>query len=201
MKTLYMDGSGFLHRLSARAKLVLLAAASLALFLIQSPLVLGVGAVASGLLFGSLRIGWRQTWLRLRVLFLTIAAVALFTLVFNSPVEAVSVFFRLSALALLASAVTATTTTGDFITEVTFAATPLEKLGLVKAADIGLSIGLVLRFIPEILLRHQAIRDAHIARGLRPRTLSIIVPLIILTLKNADEIASAIDARAIRAQK
>jgi biotin transport system permease protein len=71
----------------------------------------------------------------------------------------------------------------------------------VKASDLGLAIGLVIRFLPEVLGRYQAIRDAHHARGLKPKPLTLAVPLIILTLRNADEIAAAIDARGIRGQK
>ena len=54
---------------------------------------------------------------------------------------------------------------------------------------------------PEVLGRYQAIRDAHDARGLKVRPMTLAVPLIILTLKNADDIAAAIDARGIRGHK
>ncbi|KAA9386151.1 energy-coupling factor transporter transmembrane protein EcfT [Neorhizobium galegae] len=201
MKTLYVEGDTFLHRLSPRAKLLGLAVTSLLLFLIHSPAILSVAAMFGCIVYASLRLGWRQSWLRLRPILLTIAVVALFTLVLNGQHDALVVVTRLTALALLAAAVTATTSTGDFIDEITRLAMPLERLGLVRAADIGLSIGLVIRFVPEILSRYQAIRDAHSARGLKVRPLTLAVPLIILTLKNADEIAAAIDARGIRAQK
>ncbi|MBP2560240.1 biotin transport system permease protein [Neorhizobium galegae] len=201
MKTLYVEGDTFLHRLSPRTKLVGLAALSLFLFLIHSPTVLSVSATLGGIVYASLRLGWHQSWLRLRPILLTIAIVALFTLVLNGWHDALIVITRLTALALFAAAVTATTSTGDFIDEITRLAMPLERLGLVRAADIGLSIGLVIRFVPEILGRYQAIRDAHRARGLKVRPLTLTVPLIILTLKNADEIAAAIDARGVRAQK
>ncbi|CDZ57318.1 energy-coupling factor transporter transmembrane component T family protein [Neorhizobium galegae] len=201
MKTLYVEGNTFLHRLSPRTKLLGLAVTSLLLFLIHSPAVLVVAAILGGIVYASLRLGWRQSWLRLRTILLTIAVVALFTLVLNGQHDALVVVTRLTALALLAAAVTATTSTGDFIDEITRLAMPLERLGVVRAADIGLSIGLVIRFVPEILSRYQAIRDAHRARGLKPKPLTLAVPLIILTLKNADEIAAAIDARGIRAQK
>ncbi len=201
MKTLYVEGDTFLHRLSPRPKLLGLAAVSLTLFLIHSPAVLSGAAILGGFVYASLRLGWRQSWLRLRPIVLTIAIVALFTLAFNGPHDALVAATRLTALAFFAAVVTATTSTGDFIDEITRLAMPLERLGVVKAADIGLSIGLVIRFVPEILSRYQAIRDAHRARGLKPKPLTLAVPLIILTLKNADEIAAAIDARGIRAQK
>ncbi|MCC2608764.1 energy-coupling factor transporter transmembrane component T family protein [Neorhizobium petrolearium] len=201
MKTLYVEGDTFLHRLSPRAKLLGLAAISFLLFLIDAPAFLAVAAILGAGAYASLRLGWRQSWLRLRVIMLTIVVVAVFTLFLNSSGQALVVLLRLTGLALFAAAVTATTNIGDFIDEITLAARPLERIGLVRAADIGLSIGLVIRFVPEILNRYQAIRDAHYARGLRPGPLTLVVPLIILTLRNADEIAAAIDARGIRARK
>lgn len=200
MKSLFVEGESLLHRLSPRLKLVALALFSLATFLIHALPVLLVMALFSLGLFASLRIGWRESWLRLRALVLTIIVVCVFTLVMTGVQEGTEAFLRLSALILMAAAVTATTTTGDFIDEITALARPLERLGLVNATDIGLAIGLVIRFVPEIIGRYQAIRDAHHARGLRPGTLSILVPLIILTLRNADDVAAAIDARRIRGQ-
>jgi len=68
----------------------------------------------------------------------------------------------------------------------------------VQADDIGLALGLVLRFVPEIVGRYQAICEAHRARGLKIRPITLLAPLIILTLRDADNIAAAIDARGIR---
>lgn len=201
MKSLHVEGDTFLHRLPAGVKLAGLAAVSLLLFLMNSPAALAITALAGLGLYAMLGLGWRNSWQRMRVILLTIVVVSVFTLVINSPANAAAVFFRLLALALFAATITATTSTGDFIAVVTKAARPLEMTGLVKASDIGLAIGLVIRFLPEVLGRYQAIRDAHHARGLKPKPLTLAVPLIILTLRNADEIAAAIDARGIRGQK
>lgn len=200
MKTLYVEGGSLLHRASARAKLIGLAATGL-LLLVNSPWLLGVALLAAAGLYASVGIGAREAWLQLRPVGLTILIVAVFSFIVSPPLEAMLVVMRLVTLVLAAAAVTATTTIGEFIGEITLAARPLERLGLVRAADIGLAVGLVIRFVPEVLERYHAIRAAHAARGLRPGVLTLAVPLIILTLKNADDIAAAIDARGIRAQK
>jgi biotin transport system permease protein len=96
--------------------------------------------------------------------------------------------------------VTATTTIADFIAAITALLLPLERLGLMKASDGGLAFGLVLRFVPEIANRYEMLKEAHAARGLVLRPHRIIGPLIISTLKEADAIAQAIDARGIRGQ-
>jgi biotin transport system permease protein len=201
MKTLFVTGSSLLHRLSARVKLIGLAATSIILIVVQSPVLLGTSTFAAAALYASVGLGWRQSWLRLKPVLLTILIVAVFAFFVNSAEEAAVISLRLTTLVLLAAAVTATTTIGEFIDEITLAARPLEQLGLVRASDIGLAVGLVIRFVPEVLGRYQAIRDAHNARGLKVRPLTVAVPLIILTLKNADDIAAAIDARGIRGHK
>ncbi|WP_029617141.1 energy-coupling factor transporter transmembrane component T family protein [Pseudorhizobium marinum] len=201
MNSLYVEGDSFLHRLPPGLKLLLLLAVSLALFLTRSPLFLGCAGAAGVLLYASLGIGWRQSWIRLRPILLTIAIVALATLLLESVEDGIVALLRLTTLMLVAAAVTATTPVGAFIDAVTRAALPLEKLGLVRASDIGLAVGLVIRFVPEVISRYQALRTAHQARGLKVRPTTMIVPLIIQTLKSADEIAAAIDARGIRGQK
>ncbi len=198
MNTLYLDGQSLLHRLSTKPKLGGLAVFSVFLFAASHPLALGVSALVAALAYASTGIGWKPGLARLRPAFITIAAVTLFALLFQPPIEALVILFRLTALMLAAAAITATTSIGAFIDTITWAATPLERFGLVRAADIGLSVGLVIRFVPEVTLRYRSIRDAHQARGLKVRPVTLIVPLIIQTLKNADEIAAAIDARGIR---
>lgn len=200
MKSLYVDGDTLLHRLSPRIKLGGLAVVSLLLFLTRCPLLLTFALLAGAGAHAWLGLGLAQTWRRLRMFLLTITAVAAFTLIFDGADEALVAFLRLASLALLAATVTATTTTSDFIDVVTDAARPLERLGIGKAADIGLAIGLVIRFVPDVFSRYEAIRDAHTARGLKVRPLTLAVPLIIITLRHADEIAAAIDARGIRGQ-
>jgi biotin transport system permease protein len=201
MKTLFVTGNSLLHRLSARVKLIGLATTSIILIVVQSPVLLGASTLAAAALYASVGLGWRQSWLRLKPVLLTILIVAVFAFFVNSAEEAAVISLRLTTLVVLAAAVTATTTIGEFVDEITLAARPLERLGLVRASDIGLAVGLVIRFVPEVLGRYQAIRDAHDARGLKVRPLTLAVPLIILTLKNADDIAAAIDARGIRGHK
>jgi biotin transport system permease protein len=200
MKSLHVDGNTILHRAPAGVKLVFLATISLSLFVLQEPLPLAGATIIGGALFAMLRLGWRESWQRMRMILLTIVVVCAFTLIINSLTDFLAVFFRLTALAFFAATITATTSTGDFIRVITKGARPLERIGLVRASDIGLAIGLVVRFVPEVLGRYQAIHDAHYARGLKPRPMTLAVPLIILTLRNADEIAAAIDARNIRGQ-
>ena len=201
LNSLYVEGDSRLHRLPAGPKLLLVLLVSLAVFLTRSPPVLGAGAIAALGLYASTGIGARAGWIRLRPVLLTIAVVALATVLLGSAEEGIVALLRLTTLMLVAAAVTATTTVGAFIDVVSRAARPLERLGLVRADDIGLAVGLVIRFVPEVLSRYDVLKQSHRARGLRLRPTTVLVPLMIQTLKAADEIAAAIDARGIRAHK
>ncbi|MFS8121603.1 energy-coupling factor transporter transmembrane protein EcfT [Rhizobium sp. BR 250] len=200
MKSLHVEGTGWLYRVSPRIKLLTLMGFSIALFLTRDLLLLGSAVGLAALILRETRLSFREIGLRLRPVMLTILLVAAFSYLLLPAQDASVNLLRLTALAFLATAVTITVSISQFMDEITRAAAPLERLGLVKAADIGLAVGLVVRFVPEIVNRYHAVRDAHRARGLPVRMATIIVPLVIMTLKDADAIADAIDARGFRGQ-
>jgi len=200
MRSLYAEGTGWLYRLSPRIKLLTLAAFSAALFLTRDPLILSLAVILALLTLRQAHLGLRGTLSRLRPVFLTIALIAAFSVLLIPFMDATITLLRLSALTLLATAVTASVSISQFMDEITYALRPLEKLGLANAADVGLAVGLVVRFVPEIISRYHTLTDAHRARGSRVRLTSILVPLVIMTLKDADAIADAIDARGFRGQ-
>ncbi|EJZ20471.1 energy-coupling factor transporter transmembrane protein EcfT [Rhizobium sp. Pop5] len=198
MQSFYVEGNSAMHRLSPRVKLLSLAIVSVVLFISVNIALLSVAVLLAAIVCRMVGMPVKDGLRRLRPIFLTIVIVAFFNLIFNPWHDAVVTLLRLTALLLLAATVTATTTIAQFIDEVTALARPLERTGWVQADDIGLAIGLVLRFVPEILGRYQAIREAHEARGLKVRPTTLLAPLIILTLRDADNVAAAIDARGIR---
>jgi biotin transport system permease protein len=72
---------------------------------------------------------------------------------------------------------------------------PFQRLGWVDAERIALGVGLTLRLIPELAVQWQDIREAQLARGLTPSPFTMGVSMLMRTLRRADEIAEAIDAR------
>ncbi|MBX4892584.1 energy-coupling factor transporter transmembrane component T family protein [Rhizobium bangladeshense] len=198
MQSLYVEGNSRMHRLSPRAKLLSLAAFAILLFMSHNLLLLSGAVLVTAALYGKIGLPLGEALRRLRPILLAITVVGLFNLIFNPWQAALVPVLRLTALMLLAASVTGTTSITEFIDEVTALARPLERTGRVRADDIGLALGLVLRFVPEIVNRYQAIREAHTARGLKVGPTSLLAPLIILTLKDADNVAAAIDARRIR---
>ena len=200
LTSLHIEGNSLLHRLPVRVKLIALVASSIGLFLSASLAVQAVAFVVAAALYLSVGLSPKEALKRVGFVFLTIFFLAAVNLFYLSVSEVATLALRLMALVLFAAAVTATTTISAFMDEITILLSPLERLGWLKAADVSLALGLVLRFVPDIFARYQAIREAHRARGLPVRPLTIIGPLIILTLKDADTIAAAIDARGFRRQ-
>lgn len=200
LTSLHVEGQSLLHRIPVKPKLLGLMAFGLALYFVDQPVMLGATLVLTGLLYLSTGVGLAEGFRRLRPVLFTIAFLAAVNLLLLSPLEALVTTLRLVAILFFAAAVTASTTIADFMAAVTDLARPLERLGLMKAADLGLALGLVLRFVPEIAARYETLKEAHAARGIPVKLSRMLGPLIISTLKDADRIAEAIDARGIRGQ-
>ncbi|NBB49082.1 energy-coupling factor transporter transmembrane protein EcfT [Rhizobium sp. CRIBSB] len=200
LTSLHVEGTSLLHRIPVKPKLFGLMVFGLALYWIDQPLVLGTALVLTALLYRSTGIGLSEGFQRLKPVLFTIGFLAAVNLWLLSPHEALVITLRLVAILFLAAAVTASTTIADFMAAVTDLARPLEKLGVMKASDLGLALGLVLRFVPDIAQRYEALKEAHAARGIPIKLSRMLGPLIISTLKDADRIAEAIDARGIRGQ-
>lgn len=189
---------GLVHEVPTVVKLLALFGVSILLFILKSPSVLGAvaGLVVAGCL--SFCRAAVAEWLKSWSLLLTIAVVVIWTAYANGLEASLVVLIRLGTLSLFATAITSTTTIGQFIDIITKFARPLEMIGIGKAADIGLAIGLAIRFIPEVHACYKQVAAAHHARGLKMRLSTIVAPMVIGTMRGADEIANAIDARCIR---
>jgi len=194
-----VGGDGWVYCLSPRLKLLSLLVLRVGLFPTAAlPVLALLAALVLGLALLLNRPALLQ-WLKAWPLLVTILAVVAWTYFSTGQQAALIALLRLGTLSLFAALITATTSIGQFIDTITALARPLERIGLANARDIGLAIGLVIRFVPEVQARYRAVRDAHRARGLKPRLNTLVVPLIIGTILSADEIANAIDARNIRA--
>ncbi|MEU4804100.1 energy-coupling factor transporter transmembrane protein EcfT [Actinosynnema sp. NPDC023587] len=193
--SLYVRGRTPLHRLPPAVKFGVLFAAGIALFLTDDVAVLGVAAaVAAGLLV-SVRpppaaLRRQSTGLLVMLVVIFVAAT-----VFQDLHTALVTLFRLLALLLLALSVTLSTRAADLLEFFERLMAPLARLGLANPARISLGVSLVLRFVPEVQRRYREIREAQAARGLRANPVALVVPLVVRTLKSADDIADAIDAR------
>lgn len=196
MISLYRPGDGFLHRMPAGAKLLGLALAALTISLLRpgivGTLVLLLGASA---LYPVSGLGWRllgQSWWRLRWLIVVLGGALWLFVGVDAAVENTG---RVVALILLAELVTCTTRMGDLLDVLRRVLRPLRFIGI-DPASAALAISLTVAMIPVLMGFVVQVRDAQRARGVR-LGLRAVLPLLVLTLKHADDVGDALAARGL----
>ena len=189
MIPLYHPGAGPLHRTSAGFKLAALASGALVLSLfphdvvsigVSLLLVLGLSVLGGLPLRLPLRELWRLRWI------LAVLAVAL--AVFVSPAAAWINTGRVAAVLLLASLLTSTTRMSELMAVLDRLLRPLRRFAL--------TISLTLTTVPVIAGFAARVREAEQARGVRLGARSA-VPLLVLSLRHADDVGEALAARGL----
>ncbi|MFC9995653.1 energy-coupling factor transporter transmembrane component T family protein [Nocardia sp. NPDC127526] len=195
MLSLYHPARTPVHDVPAGTKLLVLAAAGTALFFVSSIPWLAVAlAVVLGL-YALARIPWRMTARQTLGLAPFLALIMLAQLIFTGWQAAVVVGERLLTLVLLANLVTLTTRTSAMIDTIERVLGPLRPLG-VRPERVGLLVAMTIRFIPVIREQAELVRSAQRARGIERSTV-FLVPLLIRTLRMADNVGEALDARGL----
>jgi len=193
--SLYLPGNTSLHRASAGLKLAVLAVGSTALMWVHSPSLLLVACVLVCLSVPWAGASSQQVWQQLRPLVWLLFVLGGLSAWSHGVLQALEMILRLFTLVLAALVVSMTTPLTQMMQVVVCLMGPFERLGWVNADKVALGFGLTLRLIPELGLQWQDIREAQLARGLTPSPLTMGVPMLLRTLRRADEIAEAIDAR------
>ncbi|MFQ1063600.1 energy-coupling factor transporter transmembrane component T family protein [Bordetella trematum] len=193
MAPLYVPGSSWLHRLPAALKLAALVSAGIVLFAWQSLPGMGAACLAAWLLVAITGVRAGALWRQVRGMVWILLAVGLFTFWMADARQALLVVARAGTLIGLALAVTLSTPVPAMLAVIERVLQPLSRW--IDPARVTLALALCLRFIPEIWRNYEEIREAQAARGLGHHPLALLVPLIVRTLKRAEEVAQAIDAR------
>ncbi|WP_067697110.1 energy-coupling factor transporter transmembrane component T family protein [Nocardia jejuensis] len=195
MLSLYHDARTPVHTVPAGAKLLVLAVSGTALFLVPSIWWL-TGALALVLgLYALARIPWRLTGRQVLGLAPVLLLIMLAQVLFIGWASAALVGLRLLTLILLATLVTLTTRTSAMIETIERGLRPLTPLG-VRPERVGLLVAMTIRFIPVIREQAELVRSAQRARGIERSTV-FLVPLLIRTLRMADGVGEALDARGL----
>ena len=191
---LYVPRESPLHRLRPAPKLLAVLLAGVLVFMLRDWRVLLALLALVLALYGAARLGWRTTWAQLR----PSLGVLLFLFVVQSllaDVESGAVtVLRFGVLLLLSSLVSLTTRVSDLLAALERAMQPLVRVG-VNPARVSLAVSLTLRFIPVVVQTVSDVRDAQRARGIEKNMVALTVPVVVRTLKMADDVADAIDAR------
>ena len=191
---LYIDGNSVLHRAQAGPKILAMVALGTGVFMVPDWPVVSLVLASVIALYRLSGFGWRVIIAQIRPMAWLLAIFFAVQLWLNDWQAGLLVISRIAAIVMFASLITLTTKTSDMLASLESALRPLKPLG-VNPEKVSLAISMVLRFIPVIATVASEIRDAQRARGLDRSILAMIVPLIIRTLKMADDVADAIEAR------
>ena len=191
----YLPGQSVLHKMPTWMKFFLLISFSIAFYAIYDLRVLAFVLALSITLVAYVKVPVR----RLKAMFLLplfmVLLFSLFSAFVNDLNAGLLTFFRLTSLVIIAACVTVTTKIEDFMEFVENLLLPLSFIPFIKPKTVSMTLSLTLRFIPEIFKLGMDIKEAQAARGLNSNPLALIIPLIVLTLKRADDISDALDAR------
>ena len=194
MLSLYVPGDSFVHRAPAAAKLAVLLICGAALFVVSSiPVHAAELALVAGL-FHAARLPWRDAFRQLRTALIFLVPIFLFHVFVTDWALGLETVLRILVLLLLAVLVTLTTRTTDMIDVLEAAVRPLRHVG-VNPSKTGMMLSMVIRFIPMMMREAQEVLEAQRARGLDRNAVALLMPLLIKTLKMADDLSEAIEAR------
>ncbi len=206
------NAASALSRLEPRTKLLLLALSFLAALLPEHPLAAGL-VLGLVLLHAALARTLREV-ARVRWLLVPLAAltVAIWAVLAEGPTR---LFWRVSVESLAFGLATFLKLAAMLVAGLTLlATTPVEELflGLAKFRvpySAAFAFALALRWVPEVMATARRVKEAQEVRGLAleagspltrlKRSLPLLVPIFLLTLKRSQTVALALEARGFQA--
>lgn len=186
--------TSWLSRIPAGWKFGTLLAISISLYLISSWQVLLALLLVSIATLVSARVDFKQLRMPLVTLAAILAVVLILLGIQTGWLNATIAVLRLLTMCIFAYSVSLTTSFDAMLELFQKVASPLRVLGA-NPAQIALALSMAIRFIPELKRVYLEVREAQHARGLGNNPLAVSVPLVIRSLKIADETAEALDAR------
>ena len=195
MLTLTSSVEIWAHRLPAGGKLLALAGVTVGLFQLGTPLALAAATLSVGALVASGgRVFLRESFAMMRPLWPFVLIVALWHLFTGDISGGAVVILRMATAVAAANFVTMTTRLSDMLVVIESLLSPLWHVGL-KPRPLALALALVIRFIPVMLTRIEAITLAFRARSRGRAGWRILMPATLAALDDAERVADALRAR------
>ena len=195
--SLYIPGQGWLYRIPAGRKLLVLVLLGAVLVLIHRLSILTLSLfIVTGLLYQS-GLSFKKLWSQLKLAIWFLLILCIYTAWIQSPEAALEMVLRLSSLIFAALLVSMTTPITQMMDVVVWLLKPFERIGWVNTSKVSLALGLTLRLIPELSIQWNDIREAQAARGIKPGVTTMLFPMLVRTLRRAEELSEAIDARSL----
>lgn len=193
---LFVPGRSLVHRSQAGAKLALLVVAAAASTQARAPwqsgglLLLALGVYAAA------RLPWGALAFQMRPLVPVLLVVGLLQAWVAGPTTAAVVVGGIAALVVLATAVTLTTRTTELVDALVAVLRPLRRVG-VDPDRVALLLAVSIRSVTVVGRIAQEIREAQRARGVRASPRAYGVPLVIRSLRHAEQLGEALVARGV----
>lgn len=213
----YWAGTSVIHRMDARAKLLLALAIMPVVFMAQSFAALAVCGLFVFAFFVLAHIPFKAVLKSTAPFLLLVLMTGLLNIFFVQGgtiyfewwvfcvseaglIQAAFIACRLAILLLGVSLLTLTTTTLDITDAFEYLLNPFKRIG-VPAHELSMMMGIALRFLPQFsnelitIHRAQISRGAQISQG-KLRTLSsLMIPLFTSAFRHAETLSAAMDAR------
>ncbi len=193
--SLYIPGQSWLHRTPAGHKLLGLMVFGAGLMFVHNLSILTIALLAVTALIYLSGLSFRKLWNDCRAMVWMVLVLGIYSAWIQSPEAAFEMLLRLTCLILAALVVSMTTPITEMMGTVEYVLKPLVHVGWVDAHKVSLALGLTLRLIPELSVQWNEIREAQAARGLKPGVMTMLFPMLVRTLRRAQELSEAIDAR------
>ncbi|WP_377645406.1 energy-coupling factor transporter transmembrane component T family protein [Oryzobacter terrae] len=192
----FVPGSSPIHRVPAGPKVVALGAVSIATLVVRSPWGIAVLFALAVAGFAVARIPRAVVWGQLRLILPLVIVLLAYQWYANGLLVGLRVVGGLASVILLASLVSLTTPASHLIDLAVRVAAPLRVFG-VDPDRLGLAAALAVRSVAVIHGLAGEVREAQVARGggMDPRVFA--VPLVVRSLRQADELADALVARGV----
>lgn len=186
--------TSWLAQVPASIKFGILLLASIGIYLVSSWQILVTVLCLAVILLLSAKVALNQLFWPFVSLLLMVSLIWVLLGIQVGWVQGAVAGLRLLSLCVLAYTVSLTTTFEQMLELFQKVVSPLRYLGA-NPAQISLGLALSIRFIPELKRVYFEVREAQHARGLQNNPLAVSVPLVIRSLRIADETAQALDAR------
>jgi biotin transport system permease protein len=196
---LYVPGPSPVHAVPAGVKLLGLLAACTALLFVHAPPVLAALLLGLAALYRVAGLRAREVGWALRPAAVLLPCLFALHALLSGWRPALALVLRMAVLLGLATLFTLTTRVSDMLEVLERALRPLRWVGL-SPARVGLMFALTVRFIPVLFAHLEEIREAQRARGLEHDARAVLVPLLVKTLRMADALTDAMEARCYDAE-
>jgi biotin transport system permease protein len=191
---LYIHRHSPIHQLSATTKLLLLTTIGILVAFLSNLFGLALLQAIVCCLCLVARLPLKELWVQLRPVSLLLIGILLIYGIAGEWYTGGVAILRFTILILFATLMTLTTRVSEMIEAIERGLQPFQRFGI-QPSQISFMIALSIRLIPVLLEQVHQIQEAQQARGIDRPLITLFVPLCIKTLRMADDLSEAIEAR------